>query len=90
MPERLPRLILFTRSGCHLCDELRRALLAQRARYPFEIEEHDVDDDAALARRYGERVPVLVGGEREICHYFFDEAAFVRYWRAAHNDEVSR
>jgi hypothetical protein len=38
--------------------------------------EFDVDADAALEARYGERVPVLTDAKgAEICHYRLDEAA---------------
>jgi Glutaredoxin-like domain (DUF836) len=38
--------------------------------------EIDVDADAALEARYGERVPVLTDAAgAEICHYRLDEAA---------------
>ena len=39
------------------------------------FEELDVDADAALAARYGDRVPVLTDGEaRELCHGRLDPA----------------
>lgn len=41
-----------------------------------DFEEIDVDADAALEEKYGERVPVLTDGEGgEICHYHLDEEA---------------
>lgn len=38
----------------------------------FDYEAVDVDDDPALAERYGHLVPVLSLGEQPICHYFLD------------------
>jgi hypothetical protein len=32
----------------------------------------DVDEDAGLVARYGDRVPVLVAGVTELCWYFLD------------------
>ena len=34
----------------------------------------DADADPGLEVRYGERVPVLLHGETELCHYFMDVA----------------
>ncbi len=53
---------LFTRQGCHLCDEVKALLL----RFGLEPEEIDIDDDPALLQRYNECVPVVVidGKER--------------------------
>ena len=52
----MPRLSLYQRDDCHLCD-LALALLAE-ARAP-EFDSVFIDDDASLEARYGERVPVL-------------------------------
>lgn len=74
----MTRLHLYGRRDCHLCAEMKDALLALPV--PPVVEEHDVDADAALVRRYGTRVPVLVGDDgTEICHYFLDAAALRGY-----------
>jgi hypothetical protein len=52
----MPRLILYQRDDCQLCDEAV-ALLA-RVRAP-DFASTWIDDDAALEARYGDRVPVL-------------------------------
>lgn len=54
------RLILFQRDDCHLCDLALEVLAA--ARVP-EFESVFIDDDSALERRYGDRVPVLCDEE---------------------------
>ncbi|RMH88624.1 glutaredoxin family protein [Lysobacter pythonis] len=54
-------LILYQRDDCHLCDEALAVLAA--ARLP-EFESVFIDDDAALASRYGLRVPVLRDARR--------------------------
>jgi hypothetical protein len=50
---------LYTRVGCHLCEEAERVLREERAATPFRLELVDVDADPELARRYGVRVPVV-------------------------------
>lgn len=76
------RLILYGRSYCHLCDDMRNAIERLRGTLDFSVTVVDVDADPALEARYGELVPVLVAGERELCHYFFDEAAVRAYFAA--------
>ncbi len=73
------RLTLYIRTYCHLCDDMRAAVEPWRTRLGLELVEVDVDDDPALEARLGERVPLLMGGDEEICHYFFDEDAFKRW-----------
>jgi hypothetical protein len=61
----LLRARLYTRLGCHLCEEARRDLEALRARLPHELQLVDISDDPDLVQRYGERIPVLEVAGRE-------------------------
>ncbi|WEF33845.1 glutaredoxin family protein [Pseudoduganella chitinolytica] len=68
---------LYSRSYCHLCQDMLDAL--ERLRTPehsFTVEVIDVDADPALVERFDELVPVLFAGldRPELCHYFLDEA----------------
>ena len=67
-----PRLTVLSREYCHLCEELIVALKQYQGRYDFEIEVVDVDRDPVLEEKWGDKVPVLLDGERELCHYFID------------------
>ena len=49
--------VLYERSGCHLCDEVRVLLDAMLGHEAYE--RVDVDADDALVLRYGFRVPVV-------------------------------
>jgi len=51
------------------------ALKQFQGRYSFEVEVIDVDRHPHLEEKWGDKVPVLLDGDREICHYFLDEAA---------------
>ena len=50
---------LYGKPGCCLCDEARAAITEVRGRHAFELEEVDITLDPALAREYGERIPVV-------------------------------
>ncbi len=72
------RLTLLVRAYCHLCDEMREALVPLARERGAAIAEIDVDADPVLESRYGDRVPVLLlgapDGGRELCHYVLDAA----------------
>jgi glutaredoxin len=56
--------VLYTRRGCHLCDEARAVIVSVRERRPFAFEEVDIETDDDLVREYGIRIPVVtVDGE---------------------------
>jgi glutaredoxin len=71
----MPTLRLYSRPGCHLCDEARATLerLQQRAR--FTLDEVDITQDDDLHRRYLERIPVIALDGEELFDHFVDEAA---------------
>ena len=69
----VPRLILYYRDGCHLCEAMLQALRGLQLQLGFDLQLVDVDRDPELVRRYDEWVPVLYLGEREVCHYHLDE-----------------
>jgi glutaredoxin len=56
--ERL-KIVMYTRNGCHLCDEALAVLASEQKRRGFEIETVDIDGDATLKEKYGECVPVV-------------------------------
>lgn len=70
---------LYSRSYCHLCDDMLDALRASMARQglPYTVDVVDVDADPALVARFDTLVPVLYAGldAPELCHYHFDESA---------------
>jgi thiol-disulfide isomerase/thioredoxin len=76
---------LYSRSYCHLCEDMLQALLAlQQPGERFDVQVVDVDADPALVARFDELVPVLYGDPEgaELCHYFLDPAA-ARGWADA-------
>ncbi len=68
----MPRVTLYGKPGCHLCDDARAAVLAVRDARPFDLDEVDVSVDPALNRRYGERIPVVMVNGEELFEYLVD------------------
>jgi hypothetical protein len=77
--EHAPTLTVYSRQYCHLCEEMIEALRRLQGLERFEIAVVDVDADLEVERRHGERVPVLMHGERELCHFRLDAAAVTAY-----------
>ena len=74
-------LTVYERAGCHLCDDMVSTLSEWKAEFGFEIERVDVDTSPELAARYGAKVPVLMHGSFEVCHFFLDLNALRRALR---------
>jgi hypothetical protein len=82
-PHFTPHFTLYSRSYCHLCEDMLAALQAFMARQgiAYTVDVVDVDADPSLVARFDELVPVLYGDPAgpELCHYFLDEAALRRH-----------
>jgi len=70
-----PKLTVLSRDYCHLCEELVAGLKRFQARYDFDIDVIDVDRHPHLEAKWGDKVPVLLDGDLEICHYYLDNDA---------------
>ena len=73
------RLTLLVRAYCHLCDDMREALVPIAARFGWTVEEIDIDADPVLEKRWNDSVPVLLAGDRELCRHRIDTAAVTAF-----------
>jgi glutaredoxin len=53
------RVVLYTRHGCHLCEDAAKLLQDAQSKYGFRIDVVDVDSDPNLVAQHGEWVPVV-------------------------------
>ena len=54
------RLTLYSKPGCHLCDDARDKIERLRARgFELDLEEQDITADPALFERYRYTIPVV-------------------------------
>jgi hypothetical protein len=67
---------MYSRLRCHLCDDARAVVLAERERTPFVFVERAIDGDDDLERDYGLRVPVIEVDGVERFEYVVDAASF--------------
>lgn len=75
-----PRVTLYTRVDCALCDVAKEALARASASVPFELEVVDLDREAPADKRaaYDWEVPVVELEGRKIMKYRVDEARLLR------------
>jgi glutaredoxin len=54
-----PKVTLYTRAGCCLCEDAKRVLEAARGLASFDLDEIDIDSNAELCQAYNDEVPVI-------------------------------
>jgi len=74
---------LYTRPGCHLCEEARAAMLDADCADEYQLEEVNIDDDPALKVNYSLKIPVITINGSEAFIYRLTPAEFRQRVRAA-------
>ncbi|MEI8298456.1 MAG: glutaredoxin family protein [Pseudomonadota bacterium] len=78
----MSRLMIYSREGCGLCEELLLELVPWAAERGESVEVRDVDDDPILKRRYGLKIPVLLVDGEPIALGHLDWNELERAWNA--------
>jgi thiol-disulfide isomerase/thioredoxin len=71
-------LVIYSRPGCHLCDEMKAVVERVASRHRLHVAEIDISGDPALDKLYGEEIPVLLVDGRKAAKYRISEAELTR------------
>ncbi len=52
-------ILLYTRQGCHLCEQAKRDLADLHDQYPHEVTEINIEENEEINKRYALEIPVL-------------------------------
>ncbi len=69
---------LYTRPGCHLCDEAKSQIVPLLAEFGARLREVNIDADPQLREEYDLDVPVIFLGNRRIAKHRVDPNQFRR------------
>jgi glutaredoxin len=64
-----PHVIIYSRPGCHLCDEAKAAIQNSGCTDQFTLEEMNIESDDELLRKYKYDIPVIaIDGVESFIH----------------------
>lgn len=75
------RVKIYTKPGCHLCDEAKREMARADCRALYTLEEVNIESDPELLRRYGWDIPVVTINDRVAFKHRVTSADFARQLR---------
>jgi glutaredoxin len=76
-----PHVIVYSRPGCHLCDEAKAAITSAGCSDQFTLEEVNIESDDELLRKYKYDIPVVTIDGVETFIHRVDPAEFIRVIR---------
>jgi hypothetical protein len=62
-------LTIYSRPGCHLCDDMKAVVRRVGETVPFTLDEVDISTDPNLEAQYGLEIPVLLVNGRKAAKY---------------------
>ncbi|MGE3706478.1 MAG: glutaredoxin family protein [Vicinamibacterales bacterium] len=71
-------LLLYSRPGCHLCDEMKAVVDRIGRSIPLDLQVVDISGDPELERLYGLEIPVLLVNGRKVAKYRIEPDALRR------------
>ena len=74
------RLTIYSKPGCHLCDEMKALVsrVLSRMSRGISLDEIDISTDRELLERYGLEIPVLMIDGRKVAKYRVTEEELTR------------
>lgn len=63
---------VLSRPECSLCEQLLSELAEELSPEAPRVSVVDIDEDPALVRKYGHRIPVLLADDEFVCDYRLD------------------
>jgi glutaredoxin len=65
---------IYSRPGCHLCDEAKDIIDRVRKRHAFALRVINIEEDPALESAYGMEIPVVFINGSKAFKYHVDES----------------
>ena len=75
-------LTLYSRPGCHLCDDMKAVIDRVARSIPITVEIVDISGDPPLEARYGIEIPVLLVDGKKAAKYRVSEQELRRMLKA--------
>jgi len=83
-------LTLYSRPGCHLCEEMKAVIDRLATDSQLALTEIDISTDPDLEARYGTEIPVLIADGKKVAKYRISETQLRRMIAAASPTSRSR
>jgi thiol-disulfide isomerase/thioredoxin len=77
-----PTLTIYSKPGCHLCDDMKQVVIRLSESIPLRLEEIDISQDPELEARYGLEIPVLMVDGRKAAKYRISDGELRRLLEA--------
>ena len=81
MAEELPvkQVVIYSKPGCHLCEDAAVQLYRLRQAHPFELREVNILSDPETFERFKHDIPVVFIDGKQSSEHYFDARQFLEH-----------
>jgi glutaredoxin len=70
--------VVYSKPGCCLCDEVKEKLKRLQASHAFNLREVDILEDSEAHQKFKEEIPVVFINGKKAFKYYLDEKQFLK------------
>lgn len=70
--------VVYSKPGCCLCDEVKEKLKSLQASYSFDLREVNILEDPEAHEKFKNEIPVVLINGKKAFKYLFDEEQFLK------------
>jgi glutaredoxin len=74
----MAEVIVYSKPGCCLCDEVKEKLEILQARHAFHLRIVNILDDPEADQKFREEIPVVFINGKKAFKYYLDETQFLK------------
>ena len=74
----MTEIVLYSKPGCCLCDEMKARLDALRTNHAFQLREVNILENASAFEQFSEQIPVIFIDGHKAFKYHLDEKKFLQ------------
>ena len=83
------RVTLYTKPGCHLCQEAKEQIIAARCQDLYVLDEVNIEEDPALYDRYRYEIPVIAINGQDTFRFSITPVEFIAALHASLKEDLS-
>ena len=80
----MDEVLVYSKPGCCLCDEVKAQLRRLQKTHPFKWREVNIMEDHEAFQKFSEEIPVVFINGKKAFKFGLDEKAFLKRLRRAH------
>jgi len=73
-----PEVVVYTKPGCCLCDEVKDLLVMLQTNHAFNLREMNILEDPEAYQKFKEEIPVVFINGKKAFKYYLDEKQFLK------------